>query len=141
MGVPWHWVCNERRHSGVQRRGLKFPCHICWLSVLVGTPLVLVVGLPAFSPLVSFSIHDYHDSIALDFKGPRIFGTRCGTMTLPSKERLLTLVHERFEERKIVVVSNREPLVHERDRNGHLRILASFIVSSMALQVFSRLVR
>jgi trehalose-6-phosphate synthase len=40
-----------------------------------------------------------------------------------SKVRLKALVTERFSDRKFVVVSNREPLVHERDPSGRIRAL------------------
>ena len=44
-------------------------------------------------------------------------------MSRESKERLRALVTERFSDRKLVVVANREPLVHERDASGKIHAL------------------
>ena len=44
-------------------------------------------------------------------------------VALPSRERLLRLVSERFAGRKLVVVSNREPIIHERAADGGHRVL------------------
>lgn len=44
-------------------------------------------------------------------------------MVIDSRERLTKLVRERFGSRKIVVVSNREPIVHERRADGTARVL------------------
>ncbi|MEO6417999.1 MAG: trehalose-6-phosphate synthase, partial [Polyangiaceae bacterium] len=44
-------------------------------------------------------------------------------MKRDSKARLTSLVRERFGARKIVVVSNREPIIHDRGPEGDLRVL------------------
>ncbi len=44
-------------------------------------------------------------------------------MRIDSKERLAALVRERFGSRKIVVVSNREPVVHERRADEGARVI------------------
>ena len=44
-------------------------------------------------------------------------------MNASSKTRLQKVLSERFGSRKIVVVSNREPIVHERETSGDVRIL------------------
>jgi trehalose 6-phosphate synthase len=44
-------------------------------------------------------------------------------MRIDSKERLTALVRERFGNRKLVVVSNREPVVHARGEDGRISVL------------------
>jgi trehalose-6-phosphate synthase len=44
-------------------------------------------------------------------------------MSADSKEKLVALVAERFSDRKFVIVANREPIVHDRDETGRIRML------------------
>jgi trehalose 6-phosphate synthase len=44
-------------------------------------------------------------------------------VSIDSRARLVSLVRERFGERKLVVVSNREPIVHHRTASGETRVL------------------
>jgi trehalose 6-phosphate synthase len=54
-------------------------------------------------------------------------------MQTTSAARLARMIHERFAGRRLVVASNREPIVHRRTRDGSIDVLhpASGLTTAM----------